>query len=33
MMNLDEGVKVVQIAKVRDNDVEGQDQNTESAEQ
>ena len=33
MMNLDEGVKVVQIAKVRDNDVEGQDQDTESAEQ
>ena len=33
MMNLDEGVKVVQIAKVRDNDVDGQEQETESPEE
>ena len=32
MMNLDDGVKVVQIAKVRDNDVDGQEQETESPE-
>ena len=33
MMNLDEGVKVVQIAKVRDNDVDEQEQETESPEE
>ena len=33
MMNLDDGVKVVQIAKVRDNDVDGQEQETESPEE
>ena len=33
MMNLDEGVKVVQIAKVRGNDVDGQEQETESPEE